>query len=78
MAQSVKTLNAAQVLKQSIYGLNLARTQIQPNPGWDLNSWFSTHLVSGFTEVCASKQKEFSENQSDGQEIDLWGVPVMA
>ena len=52
-------------------------TRIQPNPVWDLNSQFKiriTHQVSGPTEVQvlhASVQKEFSERQSDRQEIDV-------
>ena len=47
------------------------------NPDWDLNARFQvkfTHPVSGLTEVqvrCVSAQKEFSERQSDRQEIDV-------
>ena len=47
------------------------------NPDWDLNPRFLiriTHQVSGLTEVQvlpASEQKEFSERQSDREEIDL-------
>ena len=48
------------------------------NPDWVLNPRFFliriTHPVPGLTEVqvlCASAQKEFSERQSDRQEIGL-------
>ena len=53
--------------------------KLSQNADWDLNTRFKlalTHLMSGLTEVqvlYASNQKEFSERQSDRQEIALLG-----